>query len=148
MCAFHPCCRAIPVGVRDQVHDVRQGKKLKALEKDLPSQPNWLCDVRPDAGTARRKVLIGAHLNDGLDLRDVVLQHVLDAALERDGGGGAAAAGALHLDHHDARGLIKAPEQNVAPVFLDSRPDARFQQLLDHGHNLSSGAGPEKVSLS
>ena len=44
------------------------------------------------------------HLHHALHFRDVVHQHVLDAALQGDGGGGTATAGALQSKAERSRG--------------------------------------------
>jgi hypothetical protein len=52
------------------------------------------------------------------DFRNVVLQRLLDAHLECDGGGGAADAGTVEADGHDA-GLIDVDEFDVTAVALN-----------------------------
>lgn len=43
-------------------------------------------------------------------------EHVLNAALERDGGGGAAAAGARQPHAHHTRALVEGHVKDVAAV--------------------------------
>mmetsp|Transcript_31526 Transcript_31526/g.94013 ORF Transcript_31526/g.94013 Transcript_31526/m.94013 type:complete len:216 (+) Transcript_31526:1115-1762(+) len=75
-------------------------------------------------------------LHDALHLWDVVHEHVLDATFECDGRRGTAFACASHLDHYHASVPVKAPELDVAAILVDSRSDARLQQLFDHRHYL------------
>src|SRR3569623_2791048 len=58
------------------------------------------------------------------DFRDVVLEHVLDAGLERRRGRWAARAGAAHVQVDDAGLVVEAREQYVAAVLGHGRADA------------------------
>ncbi len=74
------------------------------------------------------------HLDDALDLGDVVHEHVLDAALERDGRGRAAAARALrvaaapvttsHAHAHTHNILVRAQPQDASPLWWGGMPAA------------------------
>src|SRR3546814_5570029 len=58
-----------------------------------------------------------------------MFQEGLDAILQRRGRGGAAGAGALHLQIHIA--LVETAIDDVAAIVGDRGADARFDQLLD-----------------
>lgn len=58
-----------------------------------------------------------------LHLRDVKLQHVLDAVLQSDDGTGAAGTRALELQLHDA--VLETPIEHVAAVLLHRGPGRR-----------------------
>lgn len=53
---------------------------------------------------------------------NVKLQHVLNPAFQGDDGAGAAGAGALELQPHDA--IFEAAVDHVTPILLHSRPVA------------------------
>mmetsp|Transcript_4432 Transcript_4432/g.18836 ORF Transcript_4432/g.18836 Transcript_4432/m.18836 type:complete len:275 (-) Transcript_4432:321-1145(-) len=76
------------------------------------------------------------HLLDALHLGNVVAEHVLDAAAQRGGGGGAPHARASHLEPHDAGLVVERHEENVPPVLLHSWADAHLDELPDHSHDL------------
>src|SRR4051812_143378 len=56
-------------------------------------------------------------------------QQVLDAVLQRRGGGRATRAGALHVEIDDT--VLEAAERDVAAVIGDCRAHPRFDQVLD-----------------
>ncbi len=58
-----------------------------------------------------------------------MLEQVLDAMSQRRGRGGAAGAGAFHLEVDDA--VAEAPEDDVAAVARHRVPDPRLDELLD-----------------
>src|SRR3546814_19230706 len=62
-------------------------------------------------------------------LGNIMFQEGLDAILQRRGRGGAAGAGALHLQIHIA--LVETAIDDVAAIVGDRGADARFDQLLD-----------------
>ena len=62
-----------------------------------------------------------SHLHHCRHLRHIMHQHVLHPALQRDRGGGAAAAGPQHLNRHNAALRVKVLEADVAAVFLLAR---------------------------
>src|SRR5271165_2493498 len=74
------------------------------------------------------------HLLDGDHLGNVVAQHVLDAMLERRPGRGASAARALHVETNHA--IPVAPEDDIAAIARDGRPDPGVKQFLDLRHDL------------
>src|SRR5262249_29763583 len=71
------------------------------------------------------------------DLRDIIFEQLLDAVLERRGRGGAARAGALHLQIDFP--LVEAAIDDVAAVIGDRGADARLDQLLDLRDDLGIG---------
>src|ERR1700722_1872263 len=64
-----------------------------------------------------------------------MLEQVLDAVLQRRGGGRAARAGALHVEIDDA--VLEAAEGDVAAVVGDRRSYPCLDQVLDGGNRLS-----------
>src|SRR3984957_3272557 len=64
-----------------------------------------------------------------LNVRQEVLEKVLDSVPERRRRGGAAGAGALHLEIDDS--LAIALEDDVAAVASDRRADSGLDQFLD-----------------
>src|SRR5690606_7463314 len=63
-----------------------------------------------------------------------MLQHVLHATLQRDGRGGAACTGTLHVDEDDA--VLIALKGNVAAILRNGGADARIKHFLDLRHDL------------
>src|SRR5579883_1855278 len=78
---------------------------------------------------AARRALYRSDLLNGADFGQEMVEQVLNAVLERRGGGGAAGAGALHvqIDHAVAIAL----EGDVAAVAGDRRADPGLDQFLD-----------------
>eukprot|EP00955_Chlamydomonas_euryale_P109186 365910-Chlamydomonas_euryale.AAC.41 len=66
-----------------------------------------------------------------------------DAHVEGCEDGGGTAFPALHAQtpSHHASVPVKAPELDVAAILVDSRSDARLQQLFDHRHYLARRVG-------
>ena len=62
-------------------------------------------------------------------LRDIVVEQVLDAVLQRDRRARAAGAGAAHVEVDHA--ALEAVEDDVAAVLRHRRADPRLDQLLD-----------------
>ncbi|QTK79836.1 hypothetical protein AT6N2_C2195 [Agrobacterium tumefaciens] len=58
-------------------------------------------------------------------------EQVLNAVLQRGGGGWATRAGALHVQEH--RTITETAERDVAAILRHGRADASFQQFLDGG---------------
>src|SRR5260221_10441955 len=79
----------------------------------------------------------GSDRADFLHFRDVMLQHVLNAGLERRRRAWTARARALHVQVDDAVGEIVTDD--VAAVLRHGRPHARLEQLLDLGDDLGIG---------
>ncbi len=74
-----------------------------------------------------------------------VRQQVLDAVLQRGGGGGAALAGALHRQVD--RAFAEAAELYVAAVAGNSRADSGLEQVLDRVDDLDVVGVEELVGL-
>jgi len=79
-----------------------------------------------------RNLLLGIHnLLHALHLLNIMHQHALNTILQRDSAGIARPARAAQLQHNLA--VDEPAEFNIAAVLLDSRADASFEELLDHG---------------
>lgn len=65
------------------------------------------------------------HLLDSFHLGNVELQHVLDAALQRDDGAGTAGAGTLQLQLYNA--ILEPPIQHVPTILLHCGPEVHMQ---------------------
>lgn len=74
----------------------------------------------------RRDGFFFGHLFYSLHLRDIKLQHVLDAVLQRDDGTGAAGTRALELQLNDA--VLKTSIEHVATVLLHRGPGRRTSE--------------------
>ena len=74
-------------------------------------------------------------LLDTFDFGDVEHEHVLDAGLEGEGRGGAAATGSLEFEPDNAV-MGEAFKFQVAPIALDNRSDSAGQNLLDRSDNI------------
>src|ERR1700752_2707180 len=70
-------------------------------------------------------------------VRHEMLEQILDAVLQRCGGGGAAGAGALHVEIDDA--VLETAEGDVAAVIGNRRPHPGLDQVLDGVHGLRIG---------
>src|SRR5262245_15730571 len=95
----------------------------------IPYEPRRPRPTRTSAGAAR--LLDGANLHD---LRDIVLQHVLDAHPQGRRRARTAGAGDLEMDVDDA--ALEAAKDDVAPILGHRRTHARIEQLLDLRNDL------------
>jgi hypothetical protein len=64
-----------------------------------------------------------------------VHQHGLNPILQRNSARIARPASPSQLEQHHP--IVKTPELNIAPIFLNGGPNPRLQQLLDHAHDLA-----------
>ena len=87
----------------------------------------------------------GSHRPDFDHVGHEMLQQVLDAVLQRRGGGRAARAGALHVEIDDA--VPEAAEGDVAAVIGDRGAHPGFDQVLDGRDRLGVGLVEELVFL-
>src|SRR5690606_37639447 len=76
----------------------------------------------------------GGNLLDLLHLRNEVVKQVLNAVLQRCGGGGTAGTGSFHVEEH--RTVLKAAERDVAAILSDGGPYPRVEQFLDRQYDL------------
>ena len=93
----------------------------------------------------RPGMTIRSHRPDFDHVGHEMLQQVLDAVLQRRGGGRAAGAGALHVEIDDA--VPEAAEGDVAAVIGDRGAHPGFDQVLDGGDRLGVGLVEELVFL-
>mmetsp|Transcript_32173 Transcript_32173/g.44870 ORF Transcript_32173/g.44870 Transcript_32173/m.44870 type:complete len:229 (-) Transcript_32173:119-805(-) len=81
------------------------------------------------------RCLVALRLNglDRIDLRYVVLQHILDPHFESDRRRRTTNAASLQLHLYNA--VFKPSIRNVPSILLHGRSNAAFQQLFDHRHH-------------
>lgn len=100
------------------------------------NHPNWWRLRRAARGWGGIGELSSIDGLNAADFGNVGFEISLDSGLERDGGGGAADAGAVHADLHEMVGG-EADELDVAAVGLDGGAD----ELDDFGDAFGERAG-------
>src|SRR5690606_21096918 len=93
-----------------------------------------LMALRPKIAPPERSAFRPAsNLLNRLDAGHEMAEQVFDAALERGGGGGAARAGALHVQEY--RAFLETLEDDVAAIHGHGRTYPGGQKLLDDFHH-------------
>lgn len=88
------------------------------------------------------------YLLDTLDFGDVVHEHALDTALERDRAGVATAARALELEPYDSISVLALSESSVldiSTILLDRGSHTRIEQFFNHRNRLAVRVEDERI---